>query len=205
MIKGFIGWGKNIDGTGKRLALFFSEILSFFDHNRVWIPILIIGIIIFVFLLIIRKSELKKILSSIANIIQTGLLVVLDFLNHVVEAVKSASYFIYSIRLLLFEKPNKDITTHVLQASVFFLSIASYIATFSSMSIVVNRTIALFLTFSIQATIVAICINIEVRYESFKSEHAYIWLFGKKGMSCGVICQAELKSSPISFCCAKGK
>ncbi len=146
---------------------FFAYIRTLIDQDTVWIPAVIISLLAFNFLIIVKRSVLRDILDILSEILSKGYHAVLSFLDNAMEAAKSASLFILSIRVMLFKQQSQRVTTHVLHSSIFFLSIASYIATFSSMKLMVNSTIALFLTFSIQATIVAIGVSIGAKQAPF--------------------------------------
>ena len=133
---------ENIIKAGN-MERFFAYIRTLIDQDTVWIPVVIISLLAFNFLIIVKRSVLRDILDILSDILSKGYHAVLSFLDNAMEAAKSASLFILSIRVMLFKQQSQRVTTHVLHSSIFFLSIASYIATFSSMKLMVNSTLSM--------------------------------------------------------------
>ena len=127
-------------------------------------------IIISVFSLIVigfNLEKAKQIMEYFLKLFAELVKMIMTFFSSFIDAVKSVAYYFTVIRMMLFPSANKQTNFLVLRLAILFLSIASYITTFENMKNVINPVVAVLVTFSLQAVMVAISVHIGARFEPF--------------------------------------
>ncbi|MCM1500810.1 MAG: hypothetical protein NC124_20320, partial [Clostridium sp.] len=129
---------------------------TIFQNPLVWIVIGLSAVGIYGLYDVPKKTSMNSLGNVVRKIIQT----LLDTTSDIINALGSLTGFLKVVESLLFGRLNKKTLSILSNYAIIFLSMASFMTTFSGLNVVLHWVIAAFVSFGIQVSILIFGIKI---------------------------------------------